>query len=350
MTGSAFSSITGFSDEGENSVGSEGIIERKRAEELLARYKRELSVFHTFGNASVKSLDLQGTLANILSAAIEVLQADGVGVFLLEPDGETMVLSVHHGFSEDFVQGMRRIRLGEGASGLAVAAGRPVVVDISEYPTKRLSPYLVKEGLRTIVSTPLVCGGSLVGALDLAWRTPGPFPPEELNLLASVGRLIGQSVRNANLYENLQGEIAGRIEAEKRISKGLQLIVALHEIDLKIIEGSNVSDTLGRVCDLVVEMGYPMCWVGLAQPDKTVLPVAGRGIPMEDLPALGVRWDDSPLGQGPSGIVVRTERPVVCQDIQEDPRFVPELHWILRLGCRTLASSPLTRTDPFTLS
>ena len=80
------------------------ITEQKRVEELLARYKRELSVFHTFGNASVKSLDLQETLANILSAALQVLQADGVGVFLLEPDGETMVLSVHHGFSEAFVQ------------------------------------------------------------------------------------------------------------------------------------------------------------------------------------------------------------------------------------------------------
>lgn len=317
------------------------ITERKRVEELLARYKRELSVFHTFGNASVKSLDLQETLANILSAALEVLQADGVGVFLLEPDGETMVLSAHHGFSEDFVQGVRRIRLGEGASGLAMAAGRPVVVDISKYPTRRLSPYLVQEGLRTIVSTPLVVGGTLLGTLNLAWRTPGSFPPEELNLLASVGRMIGQSVRNANLYENLQGEIAGRIEAEKRISKGLKLIVALHEIDLKIIEGSNVSDTLGRVCDLVVEMGYPMCWVGLAQPDKTVLPVAGRGIPMEELLLLGIRWDDSPLGQGTSGIADRTGRPVVCRDIQEDPRFVPWRNWIRRLGYRMLAALPL---------
>jgi PAS domain S-box-containing protein len=318
------------------------ITERKRAEELLARYKRELSVFHAFGNAIVKSLDLQETLANILSAALEVLQADGVAVYLLEPDGETMVLSVHHGLSEDFVRGVRRIRLGEGASGLAAAAGRPVVVDISEYPTKRLSPYLVQEGLRTIASTPLVVGTTLLGALNLAWRTPGLFPPEELDLLADVGRMIGQAVRNAKLYENLQGEIAGRIEAEKQISKALKLIVALHEIDLKIIEGANVRDTLERVCDAVVEMKYPMCWVGLAQPDKTVLPVAGRGIPMEDLPVLGIRWDDSPLGQGPSGIVVRTGRSVVCRDIQEDSRFAPWRDWFLSHGYRALISLPLT--------
>lgn len=318
------------------------ITERKRAEELLARYKRELSVFHTFGNAIVKSLDLQETLANILSAALEVLQADGVAVYLLEPDGETMVLSVHHGFSEDFVRGVRRIRLGEGASGLAAAAGRPVVVDISEYPTKRLSPYLVQEGLRTIASTPLVVGTTLLGALNLAWRAPGLFPTEELDLLADVGRMIGQAVRNAKLYENLQGEIAGRIEAEKRISKGLKLIVALHEIDLKIIEGANVGDTIERVCDAVVEMGYPMCWVGLAQPDKTVLPAAGRGIPMEDLSALGTLWDDSPLGQGPLGIEIRTGRPVVCRDIQEDSRFAPWRDWVLSHGYRALISLPLS--------
>lgn len=340
-----FSSITGYSDERENSVGSEGIIERKQAEELLVCHKRYLSVFQIIGNAIEKTLDLRESLPNILSAVIEALQADGGGVYLLEPDGETMLLSVHRGGSEDFVQGMLRIRIGEGASGLAAAAGRTVVVDIHGYPTKRLSPYLVQEGLRTITSTPLYYGDILFGALNLGWRTSVNLPPEELDLLAVVGRMMGQGIRNSQLYENLQKEIAGRIEAEKQIKNGLKLIAALHEIDLKIIEGANVRDSIGRVCDMVVEMGYPMCWVGLAQPDYTVLPVAGRGIPMEELSALGIRWDDSPLGQGSSGIAVRTKRPVVFRDIQADPRFVPCRNLIRRLGCRTLAALPMASVE-----
>jgi len=323
-------------------VSKRGIMARKRVEELLVRHNRDLSVFQIIENAIAKSLDLQETLPNILSAAIEALQADGGGVYLLEHDGETMVLSVHHGASRDFVQGVRRIRIGEGASGLAAAAGRPVVVDMHNYPTKRLFPYLVKEELRTITSTPLYCGGGLFGALNLGWRTSVNFPPEELDLLAVVGRMIGQAIGNSQLYESLQKEIAGRVEAERQIRKGLRLIMALHEIDLRIIEGANVIDSLERVCDLVVEMGYPMCWVGLAQPDKTILPMVGRGIPMEDISALDIRWDDSPLGQGPSGIVVRTGRPVVCRDIQEAPRFLPWRTWIRRLGYRALAALPMT--------
>ncbi len=193
-------------------MGSEGIIERKRAEELLVRHNRDLSVFQIIENAIVKTLDLRETLPNIL---------------------------------------------------------------------------------------------------------------------------------NSQLYENLQKEIAGRIEAERQIKKGLRLIVALHEIDLKIIKGANVGDSLGRACDLVVEMGYPMCWVGLAQPDKTILPVVGRGIPMEDISALDIRWDDFLSGQGPSGIEAWTRRPVVCRDIQEDPRFLPWRDWIRRLGYRTLAALPM---------
>lgn len=322
-------------------MDSKDIVEHKRAEERLVRHNGDPSVFQIFENAIVKSFDLRETLPNILSAAIEALLADGGGVYLLDPDGKTMVLSVHHGFSDDFVQSVWRIQLGEEVSGLSTVAGRPVVVDISEHPTNRLSPYLVQAGFRTITSTPMYFGGSLFGALNLAWRASVHFPPEELDLLAAVGRMIGQAIRYSQIHEDLKKEIAGRIEAEKQIRKGLKLVMALHEIDLKIIEGANVRDLLERVCDLVVEMGYPMCWVGLAQPDKTVLPVAGRGIPMEELSALGIRWDDSPLGQGPSGIVVRTKRPIVCRDIQGDPRFVPWRTWIRRHGYRTLAALPL---------
>ena len=191
------------------------VLERKQADELLTRYQRDLSVFRIFGHVIVKSLDLRETLANILSAALEVLQGDGVGIYLLEPDGETMVLRIHHGFSEEFVRGTSRIRLGEGAHGLAAAAGRPVVVDIPEYPKRRLTQYLVREGIKTVVSTPLLVGDTLLGAMNLAWRTTGLFPPGDLDLLSDVGRLIGQAVMNANLHENLQGEIARRTEVDR---------------------------------------------------------------------------------------------------------------------------------------
>ncbi len=78
-------------------MSKRGIMARKQVEELLVRHNRDISVFRIIENAIAKSLDLQETLPNILLAAIEALQAGGGGVYLLEHDGETMVLSVHHG-------------------------------------------------------------------------------------------------------------------------------------------------------------------------------------------------------------------------------------------------------------
>lgn len=212
-----------------NPVSQTDVVERIQAEESLARYKRDLSVFRLFGNVIVKSLDLHETLENILSAALEVLQADGVGVYLLEPDGETMVLRIQHGFSEDFVRGVRRMRLSEGASGLAAAAGRPVVVDIPEYPTSRLLHFLVREGIRTVASTPLLVGTTLFGTLNLTWRIPCIFPPEEVDLLADVGRMIGQAVCNARLHEDLQGEITRRIEVDLLNSQRMEALRDAHQ-------------------------------------------------------------------------------------------------------------------------
>ena len=196
--------------------------ERKRAEEEILRRNRELSVLYTIDRAAQQSLDLEEMLNTALEATLKALEIEAGGIFLLEPDGETMILRLHHGVSEEFVKNVQRIKLGEGVSGRAAAEKKPVVLDAPDYPTERLAPFIVQEGIQTLASTPLLSGGKLVGAMNLVARRPHAFPPDGLELLASIGIQLGGVIYNAQLYEAVQQELTERKRVEEALRESEQ--------------------------------------------------------------------------------------------------------------------------------
>jgi len=178
----------------------------------LARRNRELSVLYTISRATAESLDLEKTLNNAFEATLEALSVEAGGIYLLESDGETMTLRVHRGHSDEFVESVQRLKVGEGIFGKAVVEKRPIVLDVSEYPTQRLSPLVVREGFQTMASIPLLSAGQAVGALNLGTRRMRAFPPEELELLTAIGQQLGSAVQNARLYGALR-QGAAQLEA-----------------------------------------------------------------------------------------------------------------------------------------
>ncbi|MEW6719267.1 MAG: PAS domain S-box protein, partial [Thermodesulfobacteriota bacterium] len=140
-------------------------------------------------------------------------------------------------------------------------------------------------------------------------------------------------------------DITGRKKSEHRIRKGIKILSDLREIDRHILRGADVRETFGVVCDAVVGMGYRHCWVGLAEPDHTVRPVAARGVELEELANAGIRWDDSPRGQGPSGAVIKSGKPLVSRDIFGDEGYEPWRNAAVNLGCPARASYPLKTGD-----
>ncbi|MBI3913294.1 MAG: GAF domain-containing protein [Chloroflexi bacterium] len=191
---------------------------QERTAELVRR-NRELSALYTISRAAAQSLDLEQILNNAIEATLEALESEMGGILLLEPDGQTMTLRVHRGLSDEFVRAVQRIKLGEGTAGKAAAEKKPIILDISEYPTARLAPFFVREGIQTTASTPLLSAGEVVGTLSLATRRVHAFPPEELGLLSAVGQQLGSAVRNAQLYEAVQSELAERRRAEESVKK-----------------------------------------------------------------------------------------------------------------------------------
>ncbi len=195
------------------------IEERKRAQAETQTHNRELSVLYAISRAAGESIDLRGRLEAILGTAMEALELEAGGIYLLDADGETMVQHASRGHSPEFSAGVARLNIGEGVLGRAIAANKPIVLDVSEYPTERLAPIWVREGLQTIAAVPILWREHVLGGVNLSSRSPRSFSPEELQLLTAMGQSLGVWVRNARLYEQLENELTERKRAEQTVTQ-----------------------------------------------------------------------------------------------------------------------------------
>jgi PAS domain S-box-containing protein len=202
-------------------------VEKARLYAETGRRNRELSVLYTISRAAAESLDLEKTLNNAVEATLEALGIEVGGIYLMEPDGETLTLRVVRGVSDEVAKNLQYVKLGEGLSGKAAAEKKPVVLDVQDYPSQRLAPYILGEGFQTLASTPLLSAGQAVGAMNLSTRRPRAFPPEELALLTAIGQHLGSAVQNARLYQETRAWAA---ELERRVE---ERTAALHESEQK---------------------------------------------------------------------------------------------------------------------
>ncbi len=142
-----------------------------------------------------------------------------------------------------------------------------------------------------------------------------------------------------------------RKRAEEEIVQQLETLTALYASATKLSRSLDLQQLGGDVTRSCVEVfGTRLAWLGRAEPDGRVQPLAyfpqqvqyGRYAPP--------RWDDSPEGQGISGRAIRTGFPVVMGDLTTDPIFARS-KWreaALAEGFRTGAAFPLISRDrPF---
>jgi len=83
-----------------------------------------------------------------------------------------------------------------------------VVLDASDYAEAE-SYQRIGEEFETVVSTPLVSKGWVIGALTLGSLRRRAMPQQILNLLASIGQQIGMAVENAHLYQQTERWASG---------------------------------------------------------------------------------------------------------------------------------------------
>jgi len=149
----------------------------------------------------------------------------------------------------------------------------------------------------------------------------------------------------ASPVKNKTGKIIGGIEVVHNITERRQAEERkriLYEFTQKVSAHPDLHNRLYEICSTVVQLGYKMVWVGLLdEHTKEVIPTAQAGFENGYLSSVKITYNESPLGQGPTGRAIKSKQPAVQNNITTDPRYAPWREHAMKRGYRSSAAFPI---------
>ncbi len=305
------------------------VTEAKHAVEALQARYQELQMLQGISQAVLSSLDLKAIVEGILEKAMSIGSFDLGAIRLVDPQTRLLnpvsargyrnptEVTPHSLDPRDPTFGTRQAEI--------FAEKKPFVVE--QVSASKGLQTLKKEGAESAIYIPVTAENEALGTIQLASRKPRKFSASEIHLLGAIGNQLGIAVQKARLYEETQRQL----QALKLLVAGARGLTA--NLDVTTL----AKDVLATVAN---SFGFPLAWIGRAEPDGLVRPLHWAGEVGDYLSNVEIRWDDSPVGQGRSGRAIRARSSVVM-DIVQDPALAPWREAALAKGYRSIAAFPL---------
>lgn len=184
-------------------------IENARLHEQTRQTAVELKALLDSGRDISSTLDKRRVLEMIARRSRELLKADSILIYLLQPGGHTLKAEVAQGKYAERLQGIE-MAVGRGVTGTAVATGRGMIVGslISSPIAIKLPGIPLTDD--SLISIPFRVKGEIKGAVTLTRPGDHPFQPADLDLLERLSLQAAIAVENAELYESMERRIEER--------------------------------------------------------------------------------------------------------------------------------------------
>ncbi len=285
---------------------------------------RELALLNSIAAVVSGLVDLHEVLGVSLERTLEAFGLEAGGAYTLQEKSQTLVLLAHKGLSPEFVATMARLPREAAQGERELDVEQPLVWRVDDYPLGELRRSIEAEGIRSVISVPLVSKGRMVGGLAFFSHAERAVSPEEGSLLVAVGQQIGLAIENATLLES---ERLGHEEANRRseVAEGLREILAL----------LNSRSPLQETLDFIISQACRLMTCdasSLFQMETEEGPLRIRAACGLDL--AGISEVQLTLGKGGAGRALAWNRPIIVPDTaafvewqkqESNPEFAEDL-------------------------
>jgi PAS domain S-box-containing protein len=204
--------IAVFDDKGKFSHFRLAILDitpRKHAEEALQenlahlykknRYERIISAITQSVHSSIDLQEILEKAAESMSKNIDI--AENISIYIVE--GEEAVLKTHRGYTDWYINRVRRIPYPKGFTWKTIMEGKAIYCANVEQDTV-IGPAGREMGTKSYLSMPIKMGDKTVGAVNINSLEKNAFDEEELKLLEIVAQQIETAINNAKHAEALR--------------------------------------------------------------------------------------------------------------------------------------------------
>ncbi len=168
--------------------------------------RTEVRLDHTLEYVSFvsKSIPLSLLLDEAPRRISQIIQADVVSLFLLEGNGDALVLRGNVGYPVA-VRGTVRMSIGQGLTGAAVATKRPVAAVHAPGDNRWLAfPEIDEYRFPVFLAVPILGPDRVLGAIVAQRSGNRAFKPSDVRLLVALTAPIASAIRHAEVLRELR--------------------------------------------------------------------------------------------------------------------------------------------------
>jgi len=293
------------------------VVETTEAKELQHR-NRELAALNAIALATSRSLNLEEMLDFSVTKTLEILGGEAGCVLLVEATSRRLSVWGRRGLSPELAERFAALALdGEYWP-------QDAFLDVTNLWRigEAVKDVVRKAGLDSCLLLPLRWRDAALGVMLLTGGKEA-LGRWSMEFLMTVSDQLSVAVRNAQLYGEVQRELAERKRAEAETRQRNEELAALNAIAATVSSSLNLQEVLERALSKVlVAAGVDVGAIYLLdQPAEELVLAAYRGVPKE----LADRVRTLKVGESLAGLAIQSGEPVVVDDMTEDPRLTTTL-------------------------
>lgn len=148
----------------------------------------------------VSTLDLDTLLQAIMESAMQYAETPAGSVALYDSNKKELSLHAHRGLSSEFIKTERWQVAPGGLTEQIINSGEIFIVSDTTKADFFHNPLAVREGIRSLISVPLIFQDEIVGVLYLDDFVPREFDRSRLELLSILASFAALAIHNARLH------------------------------------------------------------------------------------------------------------------------------------------------------
>ncbi len=162
----------------------------KELEQKLAHIEQQLRLLQKISRFMVRDTSLRDMLQGVVALVVEFMGCDSCLIYMLE-DNELVLRASNTPHPET----MRKVRLklSEGLTGWVARERRLLAISREAYQDPRFKYFrdLPEDTFEAFLSAPIIIRNRVAGVINVQHRNPHPHSGDEMDLLTTVGELVG---------------------------------------------------------------------------------------------------------------------------------------------------------------
>lgn len=200
----------------QNKFASHGVAMQQYYEQ---QHSIGLRTLEDISSIILHSHDLQETLSNIVTIVAKRMRTDVCSIYLLEEDGETLILKATKGLSQTAV-GRVSMKTSEGLTGLVVENRDVVMTDNAPtHPRYKYFKASKEERYLSFLGLPLFERKTPIGVIVVQTVEARRFSDDEISVLRTITFQISSIVMNAKLLDSVQTKEQERAYYEQELAR-----------------------------------------------------------------------------------------------------------------------------------